>query len=429
MRNFIKRQGWIVVVLVGLLIGVLTGSATAAEIVGGETYRLPAGEVIEDDLYVGASEIYIDGTIEGDLIAAGGYIEINGTVTGDAIVAGGGIKLNGEVQDDVRAAGAGIEVMGTIGDDFVAAAGGGPGFMIPIQFEGQTVEPGIHLADNAQVGGDALLAGGTGDVAGTINGELQAGMGQVSLAGQVGEDARLYAGTVTIAETAQVAETLFYSSEEQTTIPPGVAADVEYAPPPQQTPPDPASVFLGWLIRTVLILAGFALLGWLLLRFVPSWLAQPANALAANPGKAGLYGLLATLAFIVLPLASILLVALMVLFWGWFPGIVLGLFLFGTLALIWFLSPLVTGLWLGRQLNLALGRAPDYLPILIGGILLLALLGRVPILGWLVYLVSFIFALGGLLLARRSGGGGSLRPVTESQPVTPSPTPAQPSRA
>lgn len=429
MKNLIKKQGWIAILLVSLLIGVSTSSATAAKIAGGETYRLAAGEVIEDDLYVGAREIYIDGTIEGDLIAAGGYIEINGTVTGDAIVAGGGIKLNGEVQDDVRTVGAGVNILGTIGDDLVAAAGGGPGFMRQVQFEGQIVEPGIHLADNAQVGGDALLAGGTGDFAGTINGELRAGMGQVSLAGQVGEDARLYAGTVTVADTAQVAQTLYYSSEEQTTIPPGVATNVEYAPPPQETPADPASVFLGWLLRTVLILAGFALLGWLLLRFLPGWLTQPANALAAKPAQAGLYGLLATVAFIVLPLASILLMALMVLFWGWLPGIVLGLFLFGALALIWFLSPLVTGLWLGRQLNLALGRTPDYLPILIGGVLILALLGRVPILGWLVYLVSFIFALGGLLLARRSGGGGSLRPVTESSSVMPSPTPVQPSRA
>ncbi|HMQ54757.1 MAG TPA: polymer-forming cytoskeletal protein [Anaerolineae bacterium] len=213
---------------------------------------------------MGASEIYIDGTIEGDLIAAGGYIEINGVVTGDAIVAGGGISLNGEVEDDVRAAGGGVDISGTIGDDFVAAAGGGSGFMMPVQSDTQTVEPGIHLADNAQVGGDALLAGGVGDLAGTINGELRAGMGQVSLAGQVGEDAHLSAGTVTVAETAQVGQTLFYNSEEQTTIPSGVAAKVEYSPPPQGTPADPASVLLGWLFRTLLILAGFALLGWLL---------------------------------------------------------------------------------------------------------------------------------------------------------------------
>lgn len=128
MRNLVKRQSWIAVLLIGLLAVISTGPATAAEIAGGETYRLPAGEVVEDDLYVGASEIYIDGTIEGDLIAAGGYIEINGTVTSDALVAGAGIKLNGEVQDDVRAAGAGVNISGTIGDDLVAAAGGGSGF-------------------------------------------------------------------------------------------------------------------------------------------------------------------------------------------------------------------------------------------------------------------------------------------------------------
>jgi hypothetical protein len=238
----------------------------------------------------------------------------------------------------------------------------------------------------------------------------------------VGQDARLYTGDLEVADSAQVAGTLSYSSEQQQAIPEGAAADVEYTPPAQEVQPSPANTFVSWLIRTVLILVGFALLGWLLLRFAPTWLTRPANAIAARPGKAGLYGLLATLLFIVIPLASILLVVLMILFWGWFPGIVLGLFLFGTLALIWFLSPLVTGLWLGRQLNLALGRAPDYLPFLIGGVLILALLGRIPILGWLVYLASFIIALGGLILAR--GGGGPASPVTESRPVTPSSVPA-----
>ncbi|HMQ54758.1 MAG TPA: hypothetical protein PKE64_09355 [Anaerolineae bacterium] len=41
MRNLIKKQGWSAVLLVTGLIITLTGSATAAEIAGGETYRLP----------------------------------------------------------------------------------------------------------------------------------------------------------------------------------------------------------------------------------------------------------------------------------------------------------------------------------------------------------------------------------------------------
>jgi hypothetical protein len=249
-------------------------------------------------------------------------------------------------------------------------------------------------------------------------------MGQITLAAQIGEEARLFSDAIEVAETAQVAGTLYYSSDQQMAIPEGVAANIEQNPPPQEVQPDPANAFLSWLLRTTLVLVGFALLGWLLLRFAPTLLLKPANAIAAGPGRAGLYGLLAAVAFIFIPLASLLLVLLMILFWGWLPGIMMGLFLIGVLALLWFLSPLVTGLWLGRWFNSNLGHAANDLPILLGGVLLLALLGRIPILGWLVYLVSFVFALGGIVLARRSGSGGALSPVTESRPAQPSVVPA-----
>ena len=83
----------------------------------------------------------------------------------------------------------------------------------------------------------------------------------------------------------------------------------------------------------------------------------------------------------------------------------------GVLALLWFLSPLITGLWIGRQLAMALGRETNDLAALIGGVLLLALLGRIPFVGWLVSLVSFVLALGALIVARRAGKDG--RPMAQ----------------
>ncbi|MFZ1769510.1 MAG: hypothetical protein WAU00_09950, partial [Caldilinea sp.] len=57
---------------VGLLLLMLTvGSATAATLASADSYRLPAGQTIEDNLYVTAEEIIIDGNIDGDLIAFG----------------------------------------------------------------------------------------------------------------------------------------------------------------------------------------------------------------------------------------------------------------------------------------------------------------------------------------------------------------------
>ena len=141
------------------------------------------------------------------------------------------------------------------------------------------------------------------------------------------------------------------------------------------------------------------------MRLAPRLVTGPARALAAQPGRAGLYGLLTALLFIFLPLVSALLVFVMVLFWGWFPGVVLGLAFFGVLAVLWFLSPLITGLWIGRRLATAFGREANDLAALLGGVLLLAVLGRLPYVGWLVSLVSFVLALGALILARRAGSG------------------------
>jgi hypothetical protein len=216
-----------------------------------------------------------------------------------------------------------------------------------------------------------------------------------------------------VADTAHISGALRYTSTVPNPTLEAIAATAQYTPPTPEQRPDPLAAFLDWLLRTALVLAGFALLAWLTLRLTPRLLTGPASVLAAQPGRAGLYGLLAALLFIFLPLASALLIVAMVLFWGWFPGVVLGLALFSVLAMLWFLSPLITGLWLGRRLASALGREANDLAALLGGVLLLALLGRLPFVGWLVSLVSFVLALGALIVARRAGSDG--RPVAQAR--------------
>jgi hypothetical protein len=77
--------------LIGLICLVLftfAPTALAFEFREGDTVVIGAGEVVEDDLYVGANTFTLDGTVKGDLIVFGSTIEINGTVEGDLIAAG-----------------------------------------------------------------------------------------------------------------------------------------------------------------------------------------------------------------------------------------------------------------------------------------------------------------------------------------------------
>ncbi len=395
-----RRLAVLFALVAGLL---LVGTTLAAEFAEGETYRLPAGEVVTDDLYVAAHEIYIDGTVEGDLLAAGSYVEVSGTVTEDAMIAAAEIDISGAIQDDARLGGAGINISGSVGDDLLMAAGGGEG-AVPVAMGGRTVEQqGITMAESTQVGGDLLIGAGEATVDGTITGDLLAGAGIVTLAARVGGNAQMGVDQLNVLETAQIDGTLRYTSDDRADISEGTAANVAFTEAVEdRAQPDPVMQFLGWLLRTVLLLAGFALLGWLLLRFVPGVLARPANALAARPGRAAVAGLLIALLFTGIPLLTVLLVLLMVLFWGWFPGIALFFFLFGILALIWNLSPLVTGFWLGWRILQAMDREMSGIATLLIGMGVLVLLGRIPVLGMLVYLLSFMLALGGLFLARAS---------------------------
>src|SRR5690606_33311685 len=142
----------------------------------------------------------------------------------------------------------------------------------------------------------------------------------------------------------------------------------------------------------------------------PGLLVDSAAAIAAAPLASALSGLLAAIILILLPLASIVLIALIVIFWGPLPGLLTALFLLSALALLWVLSPLVTGLWLGRRIVPSRGA----LAALFVGALIIALLGRLPYLGGIAYLLSYVLALGGLIRSYRA----AKVPVVADEPVT-----------
>ena len=395
----ISRQ-WLVVALVAFLSVVASGAALSAELAGDEVYRLAEGEVVDDDLYVGATEIYINGTVKGDLIAGAQYIEIGptGTVEGDLWAAGASIVVKGTVLDDLRAAGAGVELSGLVGDDaFLTGAGGQ--FNFPFQTGAPSIPSGLRIS--GEIGGDAFISAGGADISGVIGGDFSGGMGTLDLSGVVGGDADISAAEFNISDAARIGGELKYAAAEQLEFPAGVARDISFDPPAAES--DSGSIVgavIRWILRTAAIVIGVAILGWLLFRFKPNTLIRPAAAIRANPLETGVFGLIAAALLIFIPLASIVLVIFTATFWGVAPAIAMLVFLIASSALIWFFSPLLTGFWLGEKIGERLGgdRAP--ISLLLMGALLIVILGRIPFLGWVVYLLSFVLALGGLL---RSG--------------------------
>ncbi len=404
----ISKQ-WLVLALMAVLAVAFSGAALGAELAGDEIYRLAEGEVVDDDLYVGASEIYIDGTVKGDLIAGAQYIEIGptGMIEGDLWAAGTSIVVKGTVLDDLRAAGAGVELSGLVGDDaFLSGAGGQ--FVLPFQTGAPSIATGLRIS--GEIGGDAFVAAGGADISGVIGGDFSGGMGILDLTGVIGGDADINAAEFNVSDAARIGGVLTYVATEQLEFPAGVARDISFAPPAAEIASrSVVGAIVGWILRTVAIGIGVAIVGWLLMRFRPNTLIRPAAAIRAKPVETGLFGLIAAVLLIFIPIASIVLVAFTWTFWGAFPGIVMFVFLVASSALVWFLSPLLTGFWLGEVIGERLGGARAPLLLLLMGALLIVVLGRIPFLGWVVYLLSFVLALGGLL--RGGTGAADTRPA------------------
>jgi len=415
---------WLTLALTVFLVVAVSSAALAAEFTSDEdTYRLAAGEVVEDDLFVSALEVYIDGTVRGDLFVAANYIEISptGTVEGDLFAAANGIVVKGTIEDDMRGMANAIELSGTVGDDAMLAAGGGQ-FAVPIPMGTRSIQPGLHI--NGEIGGDALIGASGGDISGSIGGDLLGGLQTLTLSGPIGGNATIYVEDLHINDTARIAGTLTYTAAESQEFPAGVVNDIRFNEQGADTGSQREGAgsalsttvqeILSWALRTIAILVGVAIVGWFLTRFSPNLLARPVAAIRIEPLKTGVYGLLAAVLLIFLPIASILLVLFVGIFWGIVPGIVMFIFLFASMGLVWFLSPLITGLWLGENINERLGSSFTPLIALLVGALLIVILGRIPCLGWLIYLLSFILALGGLL---RSG----LRHTDNIDPLAPVP--------
>jgi cytoskeletal protein CcmA (bactofilin family) len=415
LHNFTRpRRLWLLIVCVTAFILSVAGIASAAEFGSGERYQLPAGQIVEDDLYVSAGTVIIDGIVQGDLIAFGGYIEVNGEVTGDLIAAGGGIVVNGRVGDDVRVSGAGITINGSIGDDLMAAGGGAApgGFVYPVTVDGRNIQQGVYLNAGATVGGDAYVVGGTGTIAGTVDGDLFAAMNQITLTGTVAGDAALHGNTISVADSASVAGNLTYETSGQATVPAGVASQVTpIVRPVAEAQEEPlANRMIWWTIHLARSLIGLLALAAVALVLFPGFMNGTAGALRAAPITALAYGVLVVLVFV--PLTMVL-VLLAWLFWGVFPGgMAVTFFMIGFWGIVWLFSPIITGFWLGQTLLpnttgsmvqafvgatviLIVARAAEWVP-LVGGLI-----------GWLILLASFAFGVGAMIVYYRQRRAGA----------------------
>jgi len=404
----------------------------------GDKVVIGADEVIDDDLYVGANEFVLDGTVKGDLIVGGSIITINGTVEGDLWAAGQAIIINGVVMDDARIAGAGLQVGNTaeVGGDLLAAGAS------------------LETKSGSTVGNDLLVAAGQALLAGDVGRDVLAGAGALELRGNFGRDVKAYvdqteetisgpspnvymqqnipltlpsvAPGLTIAQGAKIAGNLEYSSTYDLTFPSGsVGGQINRVEPEisegrVRTPPTPLQKTGKWaltLLRTVVTLVLFGLLlGWL----TPMFLKATSGKIQTQPWPSLGWGAIAWAAFF---FALLLIVIIMiaggiifgVLTLGGISGVIIWLGILSMFALIFtfvlataYVSKIVVGTALGKwifsKINPALAEH-KFWPMIVGVVIVAVVVGlfKFPLLplgffGWLLNFAVVLFGLGALWL-------------------------------
>lgn len=351
-----------------MLCGAMATAAVAQQ--AGPTVSIDSS--VTEDQYLAGGNVTIRAQAAGDVTAAGGKILVDGQIGGDVTAAGGAIDLLGRVLDDARLAGGMLTIGAKVDGDLVAAGGS------------------VSVLRDSMISGRAWLGGGRVEVLGRIGRELKAAGGEVLIDGVVDGDVHVVGRQIRIGPAARIAGNLTYTSRREALIDSGARIDgmVKRLPATKTMMPSfaVAAGVMGGLWLVGLIVTGTALV-----LIFPAATTRLTQTIQQNSGQCALVGF-ALLAAV--PVAA--LISLMMLVAVPFGLALIALYLTALLA-----AYLTGALWLGERALSWLGGGRSgrrwwragFLTITL---ILLALIGWVPILGWLIVLAIVVLGLGGL---------------------------------
>lgn len=335
--NTLTARLAVVLVALLLVLSVLPGTVAAETRTGG-TIVVGPGETVTGGLDAFAGDVLVQGTVRGNLNAFGG----------DVTVAEGG-----RVTGDVNAVGGSVTVAGVVEGDLSGAAGS------------------ITLTETGRIAGDLAAGAGSVTLAGVVDGNVEVGTETLVLreTARVGGDLRYDAGTFT--NDGTVAGTVVRDRSLGSDFGPGFDVAVP-------------SVIPEFVLGVYALVVNF-LLGAFLLAVFPAFAARTTRYARTEPLAAGGVGLL------VLVGVPFVLVLLLLTIVG-IPLSLVGFVVFGLLAWVGaVVGRIAVGEWLTR-----LADVENRWLSLVVGLLVVAVLVRVPIVGGVFELVVFLLGLGAL---------------------------------
>lgn len=289
-------------------------------------------------------------TVDGDLEAFAGSVVVRGTVTGDLTAVSGDVLITGTVEGDVQAAAGSVEIRGTVGGDVEVAAGT------------------VSVGPNA-----------------TIDGSLQAGAERVTIDGTIAEDAEIGAQRTILGPSASIGGDLTYGGRLAQADGATVDGEIERAPGQVTVSvgpdlPSPLVSVYGLLVT--------ALAASILLVVFPRFSDDVALRGREHPLRSAAIGLAAAVAAI----AAFVVLLITII------GIPLALVLAVLAAIVVWIGAIYARYVIGAWLVGLTGVSNRWVALLVG-LLVVAALGLVPIVGGLIRAVIVLLGFGALASA------------------------------
>jgi cytoskeletal protein CcmA (bactofilin family) len=374
------RRRWAGGALVLAVLLALAGPSSALETRSARSEHdrvlVGAGEIVDDSLVAVGDTVAVDGTVTGNLIASGRRVILRGTVKGDLVAVAERVEIEGTVDGNIFTAAKTVLIRGSVGRS--------------VHGVGDTV----RVDSSGRVDGDLVGFAGEIDLDGRVGRDLLAFAGLTNVRGDVGRNASAWTRRLHLEAPAKVGGSLvaYVRDAASVQVDPGAIVtgktETRLAPKEKSRYARPGFYVwkLIWLVAA--FVTGLALHA-LLPGLFPARLPQGGALLRA----AGL----GFVALVAVPAAAILLMLTLV---GLPAGLlVLALWLAGL-----YVAQILVATLVGRGLLQRADAPPaSFAPVLLVGLVFVAVAVNLPYVDGLVRLVVLVLGLGLAVIGAHRG--------------------------
>ncbi len=334
----------------------------------------------------------VEQPVSGDLFVAGGNVEVDAPVSGDAVAVGGNLRLAGTVGRNVYAAGGRLVIEAPVGQNLRLAGGQ------------------IELRPKATVAGNLSVFGGQITLRSAVKGSVQVGGGRVLIDAPVDGDVMGGAGQLELGPNARIGGKLSYRSGntlirdpaaqvagavEQLAVPMGASAPVPKRDRHMEREGRSRFALAG---GSMIWSLGLMLLAAVLVAALPATALRVAGTWRSRFGASLLWGLIVLMCW---PVAALLLLITLI----GAPVALAAMLLYPVLLLLGYVSSgVAAGQWALQRVKPEAAAQPKWrIGFAAVGVLALAVLAWVPLLGMLVALLAVLAGLGAMALQFQRG--------------------------